>query len=59
MSPAFDERTAPDAASGAVLPHPPGPDRVPDPVAVPVLTERDFWRAAALSVLSNVRLRRR
>lgn len=59
MSPTTDERTAPDTASGAVPPPRPGPEHVSDHVAVPVLTEREFWRAAALSVMAGVRLRRR
>ena len=53
MSPVLDERTAPDAASGAVLFHP-----VPPPVpgtSVPPLTERDFWRAVAATALVTLR----
>ena len=53
MSPALDERTAPDTASGAVLFHP-----VPPPVPgtpVPPLTERDFWRAVAATALVTLR----
>ena len=52
MTPALDERTAPDTASGAVLFHP-----VPPPVPgtrVPVLSERDFWRAVAATVLATL-----
>ena len=68
MSPALDERTAPDAASGAVLLHPADP--TPDPAgraavrpavhaadhagAVPPWDERDFWRAVAASVLATL-----
>ena len=49
MSPALDERTAPDTASGAVLFHP-----VPG-TPVPVLSERDFWRAVAATALATLR----
>ena len=50
MSPALDERTAPDPASGAVSfhPDPPEPPRPP-------LRERDFWRAVAASALATLR----
>lgn len=49
MSPATDERTAPDRASGAVSFHPPnGLDEV-------VLTERAFWRAVGATVLATLR----
>ena len=47
MSPALDERTAPDAASGAVWFH-------PDPTTAPPLRERDFWRAVAGAVLATL-----
>ena len=47
MSPVLDERTAPDAASGAVSFH-------PDPVTAPPLRERDFWRAVAASLLATL-----
>jgi hypothetical protein len=57
MTRATDERTAPDTASGAVLLHPPGGAR--GPVVVPVLTEREFWRAVAVAVRTPVRRRRR
>jgi hypothetical protein len=49
MSPALDERAAPDPVSGAVSFHP-----VP-PVAVPALNERDFWRAVGATVLATLR----
>jgi len=48
MTPALDERTAPDTASGAVLFHPPSPHRDLAP------TEREFWRAVAASVLATL-----
>ena len=49
MSPALDERTAPDAPSGAVSFH-------PDPTTTaPPLRERDFWRAVAASALATLR----
>ena len=53
MSPALDERTAPDTASGAVLFHP-DPPPVPG-TRVPVLSERDFWRAVAATALATLR----
>ena len=49
MSPALDERTAPDAPSGAVPFH---PDAT---VAAPRLPERDFWRAVAANALATLR----
>ena len=68
MSPALDERTAPDAASGAVLLHPVDPRLDPavraavrpaanpagDAGAVPPWDERDFWRAVAATVLATL-----
>ena len=53
MSPALDERTAPDAASGAVLLHPGDP--TVHATAVPPLSERDFWHAVAVTVLATLR----
>ena len=49
MRPALDERTAPDLVSGAVSFH---PNRLP---ALPTLSERDFWRAVAATVLATLR----
>ena len=46
MTPALHERTAPDAASGAVSFH---------PATAPPLRERDFWRAVAASALATLR----
>ena len=53
MSPALDERTAPDTASGAVRFHP--GDAAGHPTAPPPLRERDFWRAVAVTVLATLR----
>lgn len=53
MSPALDERTAPDTASGAVPSHRLDPTvRV---TAVPPLSGRDFWRAVVVTVLATLR----
>ncbi len=49
MRPALDDRTAPDAASGAV------PLRPTDAAAAPPLRERDFWRAVGASLLDTLR----
>ncbi|WP_377641059.1 hypothetical protein [Oryzobacter terrae] len=49
MTPATDERTAPDTASGAVLFHP------PSPLHEVALTEREFWRAVGATVLATLR----
>ncbi len=48
MTPATDERTAPDTASGAVLFHPPPPRRDLAP------TQRQFWRAVGATVLATL-----
>ncbi|HET6968551.1 MAG TPA: hypothetical protein VFI44_09750 [Ornithinibacter sp.] len=52
MSPALDERTAPDTVSGAV------PLQRVDPTAhtteVPPLSARDFWRAVGVTVLATL-----
>ena len=53
MTPALDRRTAPDTVSGAVLFHPVSPPGPGTPV--PVLTDRDFWRAVAASALVTLR----
>jgi hypothetical protein len=53
MTPALDERTAPDAASGAVLFHPSSTTGAPG--ALPPLRARDFWRAVAATVLATLR----
>ena len=55
MSPALDERTAPDPASGAVLFHPGPPPASTAPAVPPRLSERDFWRAVAGTVLATLR----
>ena len=52
MSPALDERTAPDTASGAV---PFRPGDAACPTAPPPLLERDFWRAVAVTTLATLR----
>ncbi len=49
MRPALDDRTAPDAPSGAVPLHP------TDAAAAPPLRERDFWRAVAACALATLR----
>ena len=51
MSPALDERTAPDAASGAVAL---GPVAAVGTVEVPPLRERDFWVAVRATVLATL-----
>ncbi len=48
MTPATNERTAPEAPSGAVL-------LTPADGGDAVLTERDFWRAVGVSVLATLR----
>ena len=57
MRPALDERAAPDPVSGAVSFHPdPAVSFHPDPpLAVPILSERDFWRAVGATVLATLR----
>jgi hypothetical protein len=57
MSPATDEHTAPDHESGAVLLH--GSDDARTPVPPAVVTEREFWRAVAVTVVPALRPRRR
>jgi hypothetical protein len=49
MNPALDERTAPDAPSGAV------PFHLDHATTPPPLRERDFWRAVAASALDALR----
>ncbi len=49
MRPALDDRTAPDAPSGAV------PLPSTDAAAAPPLRERDFWRAVGASLLATLR----
>jgi hypothetical protein len=56
MSPALDERTDPDTASGAVSFHPrhhrhPGAG----PADAPLLSERDFWLAVRATLLATLR----
>jgi hypothetical protein len=53
MSPALDERTAPDTASGAVSFHPrhAGAGRA----GAPLLSERDFWLAVRATLLATLR----
>ena len=48
MTPATDERTAPDTASGAELFHPSPPRRDLAP------TQRQFWRAVGATVLATL-----
>jgi hypothetical protein len=53
MSPALDERNAPDTASGAVSFHPRHAGA--GPADAPLLSERDFWLAVRATLLATLR----